>query len=409
MTFQTDTMNTRTIRSLEGVPTSMKLAFMALRSTRIGRMEVSLPDGRLFTFDHGIPGPRARIDVLNLKLAQRVLAHGDIGFAEGYMDDQFSTPDLTETLKFFAVNFETAGRLGTGSPIKSAITFIMNALTKRNTKSGSKRNIIAHYDLGNDFYDKWLDPTMTYSSAIFERDDESLEAAQKRKYEGVCERLDMTSTDHILEIGSGWAGFAEYAATTRGADVTTITISDAQHKYASKRIFEAGLAEKVKVELCDYRDVEGSFDGVASIEMIEAVGETYWPSYFGKIADVLKSGRKAALQVITIEDELFEGYKKRVDFIQKYVFPGGMLPSIQIMKEQAAAAGLTYIGEDMFGKSYAETLNRWAVAFNDAWPQIEAQGFDRSFRNLWNFYLSYCEAGFETGRTDVGQFVLAKP
>lgn len=396
------------VNQIKHLPASVRLAFLALKSIDKGRLTVSLPDGRHFVFDKGIPGPNAVINVRDLAMVRRVLTSGDIGFAEAYMDEQFSTPNLTNVLLYFAVNFEAAGRLSRGSPLKNAATFVLNALTKQNTRRGSKQNILAHYDLGNAFYEKWLDPSMTYSSALY-KETEDLETAQSEKYDLIARQIDAKPDSSLLEIGSGWGGFAEHAAKTYGAKVKTITISDEQHAYASRRMFEQGLNEKVSVELCDYRDVTGKYDGVASIEMFEAVGEAYWPSYFSKISDCLSSGKRAALQIITIEDDLFESYRKRVDFIQKYIFPGGMLPSRQALDDQFERAGLQFETATMFGKDYARTLKKWADDFRSAWAEIEPLGFDRKFRNLWEYYLCYCEAGFTTGRTDVGQFVVSKP
>ena len=396
------------VKAIKGIPQAIKLAFLALTRTDQGSLIVTLPQNRVFRFDHGKPGPQADLTVKDRNMVGGVLLRGDIGFAEAYMADQFETTDLTAVLEFFAVNFENAGKLGRGSKIKNAISKIIDALTRKNSKRGSKKNILAHYDLGNAFYEKWLDPSMTYSSAIFDNDLDMV-PAQERKYDSIAQKIEAHPDAHILEIGSGWGGFAEHAAKKYGSKVTTITISDAQHEYASRRIFEAGLNERVSVELRDYRDVDGQYDGVASIEMFEAVGESYWPQYFNKIAGVLDSGKRAALQIITIDDALFDSYRTRVDFIQKYIFPGGMLPSESALKEQFNKAGLVYEGAHMFGQSYAETLKKWAEEFRAAWHEIEPIGFDRAFRNLWEYYLCYCEAGFRTGRTDVGQFVIRKP
>ena len=395
------------VRSIPDIPLSIRLAFLALLKTSKGQLTIELPDQRRFTFDQGITGPSGEITISDPSMVKRVLSAGDIGFAEAYMDGQFSTPDLTSVLQFFAVNFETAGKLGRGSPLRNLLSKLVDQVTRRNTKKGSKQNILAHYDLGNAFYEKWLDPSMTYSSAIFV-DTDDMGPAQKLKYDSIAKKIGARPDDHILEIGSGWGGFAEHAAMHYGSKITTITISDEQHAYASKRIFEAGLAERVKVELRDYRDVDGKFDGVASIEMFEAVGETYWPTYFNKISSVLDHGKRAALQIITIDDSLFESYRKRVDFIQKYIFPGGMLPSEEALNKEFRQAGLQFQEQTMFGDSYAKTLRRWADDFRAQWPQIEQLGFDRTFRNLWEYYLCYCEAGFLTGRTNVGQFVVSK-
>lgn len=397
-----------TMKEIASLPTSVRLACLALRSTRQGRLILTLPDGRMFRFDHGIPGPKAEIHVKHNDLFGRVLRAGDIGFAEAYMDDQFDTPDLTAVLEFFAVNFDQAGKLGRGSTLPNILRFIVNALTRKNTRKGSKQNILSHYDLGNSFYEKWLDPSMTYSSGIFENGD-TLSDSQRRKYDHIAKSVGAAPGMTILEIGSGWGGFAEFVAREYGAKVRSITISDAQHEYAKARIARAGLSHSVSIELCDYRDVEGCFDAVVSIEMFEAVGEAFWPGYFEKIQSLLKPGGKAGLQIITIDDELFPRYRKRVDFIQKYIFPGGMLPSISVLKNIVADAGLQYESEEMFGLSYARTLNLWNKEFQRHWNDIQELGFDRKFRNLWEYYLSYCEAGFSTGRTDVGQFLLSKP
>lgn len=408
MSSVTEIQTAPDLQKVKGLPASVRIAFMAIKSLQKGRLTVTLPDGRQFLFDKGVPGPSAKINVLDVAMVQRVLSKGDIGFAEAYMDQQFTTPDLTEVLHYFAENFEKAGRLGRGSPIKNAFTFILNALTRQNTRRGSKQNILAHYDLGNAFYEKWLDETMTYSSALYTKT-EDLVAAQEEKYDLIARQINASENSHILEIGSGWGGFAEHVAKTYGSKVRTITISNEQHAYASQRMQAAGLNEKVSVELCDYRDVSGKFDGVASIEMFEAVGEAFWPSYFQKVSDSLKSGSRAALQIITIDDELFSSYRKRVDFIQKYIFPGGMLPSPSALKSQFEQAGLRFEKATMFGQNYAKTLREWSDNFRHAWPDIEPLGFDRKFRNLWEYYLSYCEVGFRTGRTDVGQFVITKP
>jgi len=282
-------------------------------------------------------------------------------------------------------------------------------LSNANTKRGARRNILAHYDLGNEFYSAWLDASMTYSSARFDAQVRDLEAGQRAKYKALAEHLELKPDDHVLEIGCGWGGFAEFAAREYGARVTGITISDEQLVYARARMEKAGLADRVEIRRQDYRDVEGQFDKVASIEMFEAVGEKYWPAYFGKIADVLKPGGKAGLQIITIDEKLFEKYRRRADFIQRYVFPGGMLASIGRLQEESAKVGLVWRRAEAFGQSYAETLAEWARRFKAKWSDIRALGFDERFKQLWLFYLSYCEAGFRTGRTNVVQLELAKP
>jgi cyclopropane-fatty-acyl-phospholipid synthase len=318
------------------------------------------------------------------------------------------TPDLPLLLEYFNANWENIGPFGLGGAIARFLGNFRHML-RANTKKGSKRNILAHYDLGNDFYASWLDPTMTYSSALFASPEQTLEEGQMAKYRSIARNLQLKPGEHVLEIGSGWGGFAEVAAKEYGARVTSITISNAQHSLATQRIAAAGLTDKVKIVMSDYRDVKGQFDAVASIEMFEAVGEEYWPSYFSKIAEVLKPGRRAALQIITIADEHFEEYRSRADFIQHYVFPGGMLPSPTRLREETERAGLGYSVDRMFGKDYARTVDEWSQRFDLAWDRIKGGKFDEQFRRLWIYYLSYCSAGFRTGTINVGQFVLTKP
>ncbi len=397
----------QTLTGLKGVPAVFRVGGLALLSARKGKLAFDLPDGRTLLFDHGVPGPEAKVVVHDYEFVRRALAGGDVGFAEAYMDGLWSTDDLTAVLEFFSENFEAAGKLAVGG---SLIRFVnrMRHFLNRNSKAQAKRNIMAHYDLGNDFYELWLDPSMTYSSGIYASPNSSLEQAQAAKYEGIVEKIGAGPDTDILEIGCGWGGFAEYAAKTRGAKVTCLTISEAQAEYARARMQKQGLNDRVEIRLQDYRDHEGSYGGVASIEMFEAVGESYWPSYFGKINDVLKTGGRAALQIITIRDDLFEAYRSRADFIQRYIFPGGMLPSEDKLKDQFASAGLRYDGTQYFGLDYAATLKAWSQRFNAAWDEIAPMGFDEAFRRMWNFYLAYCEAGFRNGRINVGQFTLAK-
>jgi cyclopropane-fatty-acyl-phospholipid synthase len=393
---------------LNGLPTSLRLAAMLLVRLRHGRLDLVLPEGRTLRFEGDLPGPEAEILISDLTFVRRVLERGDIGFAEAYMDGKIDTPALADVLEYFTSNFDDAGVLAVGGGL-SRIYYAIRHAFRANTKRGSKRNILAHYDLGNDFYSAWLDRTMTYSSARFETPGQDLAEAQLNKYRCIARSLHLKPGDHVLEIGSGWGGFAEVAASEFGARVTSVTISNAQHDYATKRIAEAGLSDRVSIELRDYRDIEGQFDAVASIEMFEAVGEEYWPRYFGKIAEVLKPGGRAALQVITIEDHEFEAYRKRVDFIRTYIFPGGMLPSVKRLREETLRAGLEFSVEAMFGKDYARTLSMWANRFDGAWESIRGGQFDERFRRLWLYYLAYCEAGFRSARIDTGQFMLQKP
>ena len=395
------------LRQLKGVPAGFRLAGMMLLRARRGTMRFDLPDGRRVLFDHGEKGPNAVVEVHKFDFAKRAIAGGDIGFSESYMDQEWSTPDLTAVLEFFSENFEAAGQLAVGGfmvRMGNRVRHVFN----RNSKSGSKRNIEAHYDLGNNFYELWLDETMTYSSALYDGANISLEAAQDAKYARISDELELAPGKSVLEIGCGWGGFAEYAAKQRGADVTCLTISPSQRDWALERMQREGLSEKVDIRLQDYRDHEGQYDGVASIEMFEAVGESYWPSYFAKVEESLNDGAKAALQIITIQDSLFPHYRKRADFIQRYIFPGGMLPSERALREQVMEAGLHIENTHYFGPDYAKTLRLWAKEFEAKWGQIQAIGFDERFRRMWRFYLSYCEAGFDNGRINVGHFTLIK-
>lgn len=388
-------------------PASAKAVLMGLLKVRGGTPIVTLPDGRVLEFGDGAE-PRVDFRIHSYNFAKRVLDSGDIGFAEGAMAGEWESNDLTALLTLLAANIERFERLMEGSVIGKALHWLRHR-SNANSKSGSRRNILAHYDLGNEFYSSWLDSSMTYSSARFDAQVRDLEAGQRAKYKALAEHLALKSGDHVLEIGCGWGGFAEFAAREYGARVTGITISDQQLAYAKARMEKAGLSHLVEIRRQDYRDVEGQFDKVASIEMFEAVGEEYWPAYFTKIAEVLKPGGRAGLQIITIKEELFANYRKRADFIQRYVFPGGMLASVDRLKEETAKVGLVWGQADAFGQSYAETLAEWAKRFKAKWTDIRALGFDERFKQLWLFYLSYCEAGFRTGRTDVVQLELAKP
>lgn len=398
----------RDLRNLDRMPASLGFTAMVLARFKRGRLDMSLPDGRTLRFIGKELGPAAEMIVHDKTFARAVAARGDIGFAEVFMDGKFDTPDLPTLLEYFNDNWEDLGTLAIGNTIAQFITNLRHVL-RSNTKKGSKRNILAHYDLGNDFYSAWLDPTMTYSSAIFSAPDQTMVEGQLAKYRAIARNLQLKPGDSVLEIGSGWGGFAEVAAREFGARVTSITISDAQHDYAAKRMKDAGLEGQVEILMKDYRDLSGRYDAVASIEMFEAVGEEYWPGYFSKIAEVLRPGGRAALQIITIDEKYFDEYRRRADFIQHYIFPGGMLPSPARLKEESERAGLQFAVDQMFGKSYARTLDEWAKRFDAAWDRIKGGKFDEQFRRLWLYYLGYCSAGFRTGRINVGQFVLTKP
>ena len=374
----------------------------------VGRLTVLLPGGEGRVLEGSRPGPSATLDIRDCRFAGRVLASGDIGFAEGYMAGEWETPHLANLIEVLARNGDYIERLLVGNRLMKMVHWLTHRMN-RNSRSGSRKNIHAHYDIGNAFYAAWLDPSMTYSSARFTRSGMALEAAQREKYASLARTMDLQSGHSVLEIGCGWGGFAEFAAREVGARVTGITISREQYDFARQRMFNAGLSDRADIQFIDYRDVEGRFDRVASIEMFEAVGMEYWPAYFGKIHDVLAPGGRAGLQIITIDDRYFAGRAKRTDFIQKYIFPGGMLPSEPSLKPVVDRAGLEWGAVDRFGQDYAETLRLWDERFQAAWGDIQRiGGFDERFRRLWRFYLAYCEAGFRSGRTDVIQLGLSR-
>ena len=393
---------------LRRAPAAFRAAVQIVaRHWTAGAITFVLPSGREISLGGAEPGPHARVVIKDYNFMRRVLAAGDIGLAEGYMAGEWSTPDLTAVLASASQNWERLARLVEGNAVMRVLNYLGH-LVRPNTRHGARRNIHAHYDLGNAFYQRWLDPSMTYSSARFERPEQSLTEAQRAKYASLARAMDLKAGQSVLEIGCGWGGFAEFAAGEMGAQVTGVTISREQFDFARRRLFEQGLAERAEIRLVDYRDVEGRFDRVASIEMFEAVGERYWPAYFQKVHDVLEPGGRAGLQIITIRDELFDDYRSRADFIQKYVFPGGMLGSEPRLRQVAERANLAWGEVARFGQDYGRTLAEWSQRFHAAWDDIRALGFDERFRRLWSFYLSYCEAGFRTGRTDVIQLGLAK-
>ncbi|GLK80826.1 SAM-dependent methyltransferase [Methylopila turkensis] len=393
--------------AVRGLPLQVQLAVQIAARIARGRLTARFPDGRTLVFQGGEPGPSATLVVNDLRFAGRILRNGDLGVAEGFMRGEWDSPDVTAFLELFCVNADHVNAHLAMKPLYRAFQNVRHFFN-RNTRRGARRNILAHYDLGNAFYAAWLDPTMTYSSAVFEGSSRDLAAAQTRKYETLARAIGAQSGEHVLEIGCGWGGFAEYAAREIGCRVTGLTISPAQLDYARRRLFEAGLAERVEFKLQDYRDERGTYDRIASIEMFEAVGERWWPTYFTQLRDRLKPGGAAGVQVITIQDRLFDAYRREVDFIQRYVFPGGMLPSPTALNGAAVKAGLRIAGERVFGLDYAETLAEWRARFRAAWPSITPLGFDERFRRLWEYYLSYCEAGFRSGNIDVRQVVFAR-
>ena len=387
-----------TLRDTRHADGAAALVCELLRSIRGGRLELRLPDGTACLFGEG--ESVACLQVHDLSLFDQVLARGDIGLAEAYLDRHWDSPDLSALLTLLANNRDALRRAVYGS-WRKLLTARVRHWLNRNSRVGSKRNIAAHYDLGNDFYKLWLDPSMSYSSAVYRPDgDDSLVAAQHAKYRRILDRLNALSGQRVLEIGCGWGGFAELAVQ-EGLQLTGLTLSPAQLEWARQRVPQADL------RLQDYRDIDERFDHVVSIEMLEAVGERWWPSYFKTLARALKPGGRAVIQSITIRDDLFGAYRRGTDFIQQYVFPGGMLPSRSAVRAAAARQGLVVRDEFAFGLDYARTLAEWRQAFEQQWPRIAALGFDEPFRRLWRYYLSYCEAGFLAGNVDVVQFELA--
>jgi cyclopropane-fatty-acyl-phospholipid synthase len=388
----------------ERTPIAARIVLDVLRRIERGRLLLTLPDGR--SIECG-PGDRAAVlHVRDWRVFGAIAAKGDIGFGEAYMDGAWSTPDLVDLLSLFAANRDAIDRAVRGGVVTGSMQRLKHLLNA-NTRRGSRRNIAAHYDLGNDFYALWLDPSMTYSSALFEGDQtRSLEAAQAAKIRRALDRIAPRPGDHILEIGCGWGALAEIAARDYGCRVTGITLSRAQLLHSQLRIARQGLDDRVNFELRDYRDVSGRYDHIVSIEMIEAVGERYWPAYFATIARALVPGGRACVQAITIDDRRFDRYRSGTDFIQQYIFPGGMLPSPSRFRADAAGQGLAVTGDHAFGRDYAETLRRWRETFLHRAADVRALGYDERFIRMWDFYLAYCEAGFDTLCTDVHQFEL---
>ena len=389
------------------LPRWFETFFLILRRIEAGTIEISLPDGRVFAAIGKKPGPTGRVDVVNSEFFSRMARDGEIGFPEMYMEGWWTTPDLQALLDVLMLNNEAVARGFPGAALVRTYERLRQWL-RANTRRGARRNVAYHYDLGNEFYRLWLDETMTYSSALFSGQGETLRDAQQNKYASICDRMELKRGDHVLEIGCGWGGFAEFAIRERGARVTGLTLSRNQQHFARKRLFEAGLAQQAEIALRDYRDERGSYDGVVSIEMFEAVGEKYWPAYFRTVRDRLRPGRTASLQVITIADHLFSRYCRSTDFIQKYIFPGGMLPSPSRLRAEATSAGLEFLGSIEFSESYSRTLRHWREAFNSRWEDITHLGFDQRFNRMWNFYLAVCAACFSAGTTDVTQIALRR-
>jgi cyclopropane-fatty-acyl-phospholipid synthase len=397
-----------TTKGQTGLPRYFATAYEVTKRLKYGRMDFVLPDGRRFRAEGKHPGPVAELTIHNPDTFARLIREGDLGFCDAYLDGWWSTPDL---MAFMDLVHQDNNDVYDGYPGMALLRTYekIRFWWQSNSKTQAKKNIAYHYDLGNDFYSLWLDDTMTYSSAIFRTGQESLEAAQEEKYASMVDQMGVKPGDHVLEIGCGWGGFAEYAAGKRGLKVTALTISQAQHDFAVTRIARTGLADRVTIKLQDYRDETGLYDGIASIEMFEAVGERYWPVYFNTLRDRLKPGAHATLQIITVQDKRWEVYKRGVDFIQKYIFPGGMLPSPSVLRAEIVKAGLKVKGSIEFGQSYSQTLRRWHDDFNARWDDVAKMGFDDRFRRMWNFYLTSCAGTFRGGNCDVTQITVTRP
>lgn len=392
-----------------GLPLRAQIVLRGLSQIETGTLAMTLPDGQTFVIDGSKPGPRASVTLNNWNLVYRAVSGGTIGVAESYMDGDWESPDAGAFLELVLINTHVVSNYTNGPRGLFLLFEKFRHWLNANTRRGSKRNISAHYDLGNQFYSQWLDPTMTYSSALYSRGANDLTSAQVAKYRALAEATGIGPNDHVLEIGCGWGGFAEFAAGEIGCKVTGLTISREQLAFARERMAKAGLSDRVELKFQDYRDETGSYDRIVSIEMFEAVGEKYWPAYFSKLHECLKPGGRAGLQIITILQEAYAEYRANPDFIQKYVFPGGMLPTREHLASLGGQFGLSTASDMGFGHDYARTLAEWRHRFWAAWERIVPLGFDERFRKLWEFYFYYCEAGFRAKNIDVRQVVYTRP
>ena len=391
----------------QGAPIFLYPVFRTLGRLQQGQLDLVLPDGRRWRFSGEKAGVHGEMCLHNpLRLTRRLMRRGALGLAEGFMAGDWTSARLSDLMQVLALNEAHFGVLSEGKKTLQLLDRLQHRL-RRNSRRGSRRNIGYHYDLGNDFYRTWLDQTMSYSAALFEHADEPLERAQQRKYQRLLDKLDARPGQHILEIGCGWGGFALHAAR-QGIRVTGITLSRQQLEYARRAVQEAGLGHLVELRLQDYRDLTQRFDHLVSIEMFEAVGEAYWGDYFRVLRQSLRPGGRAALQVITIDHDYFEHYRNATDFIQKYIFPGGLLPSPQVFQQHADQAGLATLERDFFAEHYALTLHRWHQRLQAAHSEPRVRNLGETFLRMWHYYLAYCEAGFRTGRIDVMQVLLGQ-
>ncbi|MGD9650375.1 MAG: class I SAM-dependent methyltransferase [Dongiaceae bacterium] len=385
----------------------LRMAVQFLDRSKRGTMTLILPNNQAFIFGGAEPGHNAVLKLKDIKVPGKVLLGGDLAFAECYLDGEWDSPDITAIMDWWMSNEDTLLSPFYGQSWVHFFRRIWHFL-QANTKRQAKRNIAYHYDIGNSFYAEWLDASMTYSSAIYTHERQSLEEAQYNKYRHLAGLLQIQPGQEVLEIGCGWGGMAEFLAKNYACNVTAITNSQEHAEFARKRAWKAGLGDRVKILMRDYREIEQKFDRVVSIEMFEAVGEKYWPVFFDKLYSVLKPEGRAVMQLITIHDDRFENYKRCPDFIQRYVFPGGMLPSPSILAKLIDEAGFTMAANNGYGLHYARTLHEWRNRFDAAWGKIERMGFDERFQRMWRYYLGYCEAGFKIDTIDVRQIALIR-
>ena len=384
---------------------SDKIVFNSLKFIKHGNLKIINHDGKEYTFGNGNAKLNADLKINKPGLTFKIIKNGSVGLAEAYMDNYFETNNLTNLIELAAKNIKIVHKFS-GSFDLSIFNKIKGLFIKNN-KSRSKENIRKHYDLGNEFFSLWLDKTLTYSSAIFDESND-LEKAQLNKYKKLSSLVKPKSGDKMLEIGCGWGGFAEYIGKNYDVKLDGITISKKQYEYSKERIHKEGLNEKINIQMLDFRDVKNNYNSIASIEMIEAVGQSYLKNYFNTIKENLVDGGTAAIQSITIDDSIYDRYKSKTDFIQKYIFPGGFLPSKNELVNLANQSGLKFENCNSYGDHYSNTLNIWREEFLEKWEQISSQGFDNTFKRMWNFYLSYCEAGFKSKNIDLIQFALQK-
>lgn len=402
-------MSSRSIETNSSQPHAGLAALLLQCATKgmvCGRLLIETPQGAVLEFSGGRPGQHACLKINSWGLLWRLALGADVGFAEGYLAGEWSSLDLPALLRFLCLNANI------GAPLRAlrlpAAIGRLHHGSNRNTRRGSRRNIAAHYDLGNAFYAQWLDPDMNYSSGLYSADSQTLLDAQRAKLDRVAELLGLSGGERVLEIGCGWGALAERLAERHGSTVTGITLSCEQLTYARDRLSRSSARDRCEFHLQDYRDTDGTYDRIASIEMLEAVGEEYWPVYFDTLRARLKRDGIAVLQIITIGESHFESYRRNPDFIQRYIFPGGMLPTAGIIAERARNAGLQVVSQEFFGDSYARTLADWRLRFKKSWPSIESMGFDARFKRMWDYYLAYCQAGFEAGVLNVCLYKISR-